>query len=43
VLVYDELREIARVVEYRFFGGMTNEDIAEALGVTDDLQTYRGQ
>jgi RNA polymerase sigma factor (TIGR02999 family) len=25
---------LARVVEYRFFGGMTNEEIAEALGVT---------
>jgi len=25
---------LARVVEYRFFGGMTNEEIAESLGVT---------
>ena len=25
---------LARVVEYRFFGGMTNEEIATALGVT---------
>jgi RNA polymerase sigma factor (TIGR02999 family) len=25
---------LARVVEYRFFGGLTNEEIAEALGVT---------
>ena len=25
---------LARVVECRFFGGMTNDEIAEALGVT---------
>jgi DNA-directed RNA polymerase specialized sigma24 family protein len=25
---------LARVVEYRFFGGMTNEEIAGSLGVT---------
>lgn len=25
---------LARVVEYRFFGGMTHEEIAESLGVT---------
>jgi RNA polymerase sigma factor (TIGR02999 family) len=34
----DRLGEIderlARVVEYRFFGGMTNEEISEALGIT---------
>jgi len=34
----DRLAEIgprlARVVEYRFFGGLTNEEIAEALGTT---------
>lgn len=34
----DQLEEtdarLARVVEYRFFGGLTNEEIAEALGVT---------
>lgn len=26
---------LSRVVEYRFFGGMTEEETAEALGVTD--------
>ena len=25
---------LARVVEYRFFGGLTNDEIAEVLGVT---------
>jgi RNA polymerase sigma factor (TIGR02999 family) len=25
---------LARVVEYRFFGGLTNEEISEALGIT---------
>jgi RNA polymerase sigma factor (sigma-70 family) len=25
---------LARVVEWRFFGGMTEEEVAEALGVT---------
>jgi RNA polymerase sigma factor (TIGR02999 family) len=27
-------QRLARVVEYRFFGGMTHEEIAESLGVT---------
>ena len=39
----DRLRELdarqARVVECRFFGGMTEEEIAEALGVA--LRTAR--
>lgn len=26
---------LARIVEYRFFGGLTNEEIAAALGVTE--------
>jgi RNA polymerase sigma factor (TIGR02999 family) len=26
---------LARLVECRFFGGMTDEDVAQALGVTD--------
>jgi RNA polymerase sigma factor (sigma-70 family) len=25
---------LARVVEWRFFGGMTEEEVAEAMGVT---------
>ena len=25
---------LARVVEYRFFGGLTEDEIAEALGIT---------
>jgi RNA polymerase sigma factor (TIGR02999 family) len=25
---------LARVVEYRFFGGLTNEEISETLGIT---------
>jgi len=25
---------LARVVEYRFFGGLTNEEISEVLGLT---------
>jgi DNA-directed RNA polymerase specialized sigma24 family protein len=26
---------LARIVEYRFFGGLTNEEIAAAVGVTE--------
>jgi RNA polymerase sigma factor (TIGR02999 family) len=36
-IALDKLAEVdarqARIVEYRFFGGMTNEEIAEALGI----------
>jgi RNA polymerase sigma factor (sigma-70 family) len=41
IAIHDALERLAaveprqaRVVEYRFFGGLTEDEIAEALGVT---------
>ena len=33
-LVHEAYIKLARVVEYRFFGGLTEQEIAEAMGVT---------
>ena len=33
-LLYDELRALERIVELRFFAGLTVEETAEALGIS---------
>jgi DNA-directed RNA polymerase specialized sigma24 family protein len=33
-LAYDELRRLAQIVEWRFFGGMTEDEVGDALGIT---------